>query len=82
MGVAQICPVCGGYGKVPGGYEEFKNWDKLKAPVNEQLCHGCSGKGWVEVSSNWWYPYSGESWYPYHISWNFNIGETSSEVKE
>jgi len=29
---AEICPVCGGTGK-----------------VNMEKCHGCDGKGWVEV---------------------------------
>ena len=29
---AELCPVCGGTGK-----------------VNGEKCHGCDGKGWVEV---------------------------------
>ncbi|MCH7568479.1 MAG: hypothetical protein IIA87_03575 [Nanoarchaeota archaeon] len=32
---AQICPVCIGKGKI--GFEEY-------------ICHGCYGKGWVEVN--------------------------------
>jgi DnaJ-class molecular chaperone len=41
---AEICPICKGQGTVPlypqGGYT-------VEPP---QPCHGCGGKGWVEVT--------------------------------
>ena len=37
------CPVCGGSGKVQSGIIS------VVAPMFE-TCHGCGGKGWVEVS--------------------------------
>jgi DnaJ-class molecular chaperone len=46
MAKAVKCPVCGGKGKIvketaftTGGIVE-----------NSEVCHGCDGKGWVEVS--------------------------------
>lgn len=41
MAHAEICPVCGGRGRVTINVN-------LTAPL-EQLCHGCGGKGWIEV---------------------------------
>jgi len=42
MGRAVVCPICNGTGKVKPtiSYNDDKG----------QICHGCSGKGWVEVS--------------------------------
>lgn len=44
MAHAERCPVCGGSGKITDP-------DSLRTtyPV-EKVCHGCWGKGWVEVS--------------------------------
>ena len=28
---------------------------------NDEVCHGCNGKGWVEVNDYIWYP-----WYPWY----------------
>ena len=38
---AVLCPVCGGKGE----YREKSE------PSKPRECHGCGGKGWVEVSS-------------------------------
>lgn len=39
---AQVCPVCNGRGKI--GNNGFS-----ATVVDEKTCHGCNGKGWVEV---------------------------------
>ncbi len=41
---AQRCPVCGGSGKY-----QVPNTESTAGP-QYQPCHGCGGKGWVEVS--------------------------------
>ncbi len=41
MAHAQICPVCLGKGILPA--------DKYSTAAEEK-CHGCNGRGWVEVS--------------------------------
>lgn len=47
---AVLCPVCNGTGKYNPGYLE-------------NTCHGCGGKGWVEVKDEpAYYPY-----YPYYV---------------
>ena len=38
---AVLCPVCNGKGRIYGGYESGTE------PL--ETCHGCGGKGWVEV---------------------------------
>lgn len=38
---AQICPICLGKGLIP--------IDVLSTSTAEKSCHGCFGKGWVEV---------------------------------
>jgi DnaJ-class molecular chaperone len=40
---AVLCPVCLGKGRIPD--ESFKG---TTSPIDKQ-CHGCAGKGWVEV---------------------------------
>lgn len=42
MGRAVVCPICGGKGRIP-------NPNNVTAPI-EVTCHGCFGRGWVEVS--------------------------------
>lgn len=44
MARAVKCPVCGGSGKV------IKPPMDTTAGVQYETCHGCRGKGWVEVS--------------------------------
>jgi len=47
MAKAVICPVCGGRGRVlPPVLYNDENEGKI--------CHGCSGRGWVEVSEYEW----------------------------
>lgn len=41
------CPVCGGKGKIVKG-TAFTTGGVVE---NSEVCHGCNGKGWVEVSS-------------------------------
>jgi len=41
---AEICPICKGRGRVP----EDPEWDSGPFP-GTRVCHGCDGKGWVEV---------------------------------
>jgi len=43
MGKAVICPVCGGTGKIRK--KGFSFYDP-----RDVTCHGCHGRGWVEVS--------------------------------
>ncbi len=43
MRTAVKCPVCDGEGKV----REYLNGSTI--PYYDKLCHGCGGKGWVEV---------------------------------
>jgi len=44
MAKAVICPICKGRGKIPSGY--------VTTGTGTVVCHGCGGKGWVEVSDN------------------------------
>jgi len=41
MGKAVICPLCGGEGVL---------FERKGAVVKTVTCHGCFGRGWVEVS--------------------------------
>lgn len=52
MARAVLCPICNGKGKVPKDYPNHSD--------EEKTCHGCGGKGWVEVSDPYYappYPY-------------------------
>ena len=40
---ADICPVCKGGGR----YREYMNYTNYS--YIERQCHGCGGKGWVEL---------------------------------
>jgi rRNA maturation endonuclease Nob1 len=44
-GKAQLCPVCGGSGKV------YRNrWREMSTSADDYApCHACGGKGWVTV---------------------------------
>ena len=53
MANAQTWPICGGSGKLPD--------DGKSTAVTHPICHGCNGKGWVEVFDampvgNWPWP--------------------------
>jgi DnaJ-class molecular chaperone len=45
MAKAVICPICGGKGKIPTD----SGWLSTSVP-EPKICHGCGGRGWVEVS--------------------------------
>jgi hypothetical protein len=68
MAHAQICPVCMGKGKLPNG----------------DICNGCFGRGWVEVSDNGWYPIYPYPVYPYYppytITWTWTYTPTTKYV--
>jgi len=70
---AQVCPVCNGSGKY------FVPLTASSQAVGSQVtCHGCEGKGWVEVSGDeprvirYYYPsypsYGG--WYDQYGIWH------------
>ena len=44
---AEICPVCNG----TGIYKHYRDYKEMTNGVCywEQTCHGCNGKGWVQV---------------------------------
>lgn len=48
---AEKCPVCNGTGKYVPPQDPY-----CTAVVIEQPCHGCNGKGWVEVNESTIYP--------------------------
>jgi DnaJ-class molecular chaperone len=71
MARAELCPVCGGLGKVAA--------DMHSTDAADQECHGCSGKGWVTVDDTISYP--GGIPYPNidpvsnpYITWSANHG--------
>ncbi len=43
MSKAEMCPVCQDTGK----YKEYSNY--TNCIYIEKTCHGCNGKGWIEV---------------------------------
>lgn len=45
MNKAQRCPVCFGRGKLKESYPGYTSVQL------EKVCHGCGGKGWVEVKA-------------------------------
>ncbi len=57
MSKAVVCPICHGTGKV----------ENIGNTVAEKTCHGCNGKGWVEVGGlDYYAPYP--IWPPYQPS--------------
>lgn len=51
MSHSEICPVCGGSGKLPA--------DTKTTSASEKQCHGCGGLGWITVKDEYpQYPYS------------------------
>ena len=54
MAHAQRCPICGGTGKTPKNLEEIQEESHRRdTPMSDVVkagdCHGCHGRGWVEV---------------------------------
>lgn len=47
MSKAVLCPVCQGSGEI----QETPPAERTSAIPITKVCHGCSGKGWVEVIS-------------------------------
>ena len=45
MSKAVLCPVCQGAGAV----KEYPSPTGTSASPATKVCHGCDGKGWVEV---------------------------------
>lgn len=57
MAQAVICPVCAGIGKVIDP-------DSLDSSASRKTtCHGCHGRGWVEVGHTAVMPPPWEPWY-------------------
>ena len=59
-----LCPVCLGKGRIPD--ESFKG---ATSPIDKQ-CHGCAGKGWVEVHEDIAIPGYYIPYYPWHRPYN------------
>lgn len=58
---AVLCPVCGGSGKVI----QKNDGSSMSVPLAKD-CHGCNGKGWVEVREDSYTPYYPQlPWYPW-----------------
>lgn len=63
------CPVCNGTGR----YTPPPSWGE-KTP-DDKLCHGCAGKGWVEVHEDYpnpnYYPPNYYPGYPYYYPYYY-----------
>ena len=76
MAKAVICPVCNGSGKLT--VRQDYTYQTTSANNNvEVMCHGCGGKGWVEVAEDYvpyvpYQPYVPYVPYPYQPWWNPN----------
>jgi len=46
MAKAVTCPICGGEGTIPT--TDYGNY--ATGFPSRKTCHGCGGKGWVEVA--------------------------------
>lgn len=56
MAKAVMCPICGGSGELDDiGYRGSSSW------IAKKNCHGCGGKGWVEVREDYVYPWKPET---------------------
>lgn len=67
MAHSEVCPVCKGEGKVCKGVDE----KSTSAIPILAICHGCNGRGWVEVGNDKSYypiPYT-PSYYPTGTTW-------------
>ncbi|KKN16751.1 hypothetical protein LCGC14_0972880 [marine sediment metagenome] len=70
MSQAVICPVCNGCGKAKEYEADTKKF------IKDYPCHGCSGKGWVEVGGDVTYPIYPYPmpYYPYWPNWQTGTG--------
>ena len=77
MSKAQMCPVCKGRGKIPGHKDMGST-----VIENGKTCHGCDGRGWVEVGGDdppyWTVPYQPWPSYPPYCppQWTYTCGDT------
>ena len=74
MSHAEICPVCGGIGWFP------------PTLADPEQCHGCDGKGWIEVGNSDPIVVPMQPWLPYEPtviigSWVYKSGIYSANVK-
>jgi hypothetical protein len=46
-----LCPVCGGTG-------EYQRVGTSSAGTGKEKCHGCDGRGWVQVQEDYYYGYT------------------------
>ena len=53
---AELCPVCNGSGVVPD--PAYGHQTTTSALPITKTCHGCDGKGWVEVCLEDSYPWN------------------------
>ncbi len=88
MAHAQICPICEGVGKL----RCFNGVRVTGIEINgekEEQCHGCGGKGWVEVGESScptipqyypqpYQPYSPGYW-PWPITVTYTTGSTPTD---
>ena len=47
---AEKCPICHGRGKLT--YQLYYGESFTSGGMIDHMCHGCNGKGWVEVNDN------------------------------
>ena len=57
MSHSEICPVCGGAGKIKT-YLDPLGFGYLTSgkTYTEKTCHGCQGKGWITIEDKQWQP--------------------------
>jgi len=51
MSHATICPICNGNGRIKEGRKQTQP-TSYPSTTGEEICYGCGGRGWVEVSDN------------------------------
>jgi hypothetical protein len=83
MSHAEICPVCGGTGKVRKKIEQAGPATTTDAPL-EVTCNGCHGRGWIEVGAPDFpreVPVAPERWpwRPYSPVWIIDYGQYTSD---
>jgi DnaJ-class molecular chaperone len=62
MAHAEKCPVCNGKGEIFRAGDAGTNIGDTRS---NNVCHGCNGKGWVEVGTEYPNPiHSGQSYSP------------------
>jgi hypothetical protein len=68
---SEICPVCGGKGTVP--MNNPSGWTPVTTSGEppQKTCHGCSGRGWVEVNDMPYY-LPQPDYYPPYVTIHYN----------